>query len=778
MISREPMEEFDLLQQTVDQDEETSVDINRYLRGIWKRKWLAVLLAILVSIPFYYRAKNQMPVYKASVFIKTKAFDKDAGRILNKERQVELRSRTFMEQVTARMGLALTDIRGDTVLDKDEVFAEFYTSTSPVPGWYAIVLSETGHYYLYKKDDPQQTVLDSANVWDAVDRARTVNGFTFRFNPMFVKTPKQVQFKIRPFDKAVRLLNSRLTVVISKTGATMRIDMRGTDPDKLPEELNRIAEVYVEETLELKQRDISSRRKTLEQRLAAADEQVKKAATALKRFYEKYPLSLDAEKRSILDRLQTCNRYLRELPQQREQLTQLLDRLRKNDGENDPQQYRRLIVRSIANFPAMSNEPTLALLRETLAAQERRYDQLLDAYSADYPPIIELKEQIKETQDKIIAFASQYRNTLVEKEKQYRDQLAEIQVQLKKLPNDEYQLMELERNKEIADRIYNSLYSEIQKLSVSEIVESDEIAILDRAIRPSAPINPSKKQTVVLGGGLGLLLGILLAVVLEVLDKSIQTVDDIERYLHLPVIGVIPVVDFKDIPEFQDFEKVKLIDRQLVTDDYSPTPIGEAYRSLRTHLMFSKNTGRIQTLLVTSIQPEDGKSFTAGNLAIIVAQQRTNTLLVDADLRRGVLHNTFGVAKEPGLTNYLSTNTTLTEIVHQTHIPNLSVISCGSMIPNPSELLGSLQMRRFLEEVRRKFDLILFDTPPLDAATDAVVLGTQVDAVTVVVRAKKTDRNLAKEKLEIFQTVPANLVGVILNGSDTALVQNYSYYHY
>ena len=207
-------------------------------------------------------------------------------------------------------------------------------------------------------------------------------------------------------------------------------------------------------------------------------------------------------------------------------------------------------------------------------------------------------------------------------------------------------------------------------------------------------------------------------------------------------------------------------------------PYTTLFRS-RTQLMFSKDTGRIQSLVLTSISPGEGKSFTASNLAIIMAQQKTNTLLVDADLRRGVLHNTFSVSKEPGFTNYLSNKATLSAIVQQTHIPNLSVLSCGSMIPNPSELLGSQQMKRFLEEVRRKFDFILFDTPPLDAATDAVVLGVQVDAVVVVVKAGDTNRIVAQEKLEIFQTVPAKLIGVILNGSETTLVNNsYSYYHY
>jgi len=282
-----------------------------------------------------------------------------------------------------------------------------------------------------------------------------------------------------------------------------------------------------------------------------------------------------------------------------------------------------------------------------------------------------------------------------------------------------------------------------------------------------------------LGSGLGLLFGLIFSVIIDLLDQRLRTVEEVERYLGQPVIGAIPAVDFKSIPEYHDFEKVKQIDSQLVTHDYSPTLIGESYRELRTRLLFAKPEKSIHTLVITSVGPEEGKSFTAGNLAIILAQQRSNTLLVDADLRRGVLHNTFGLQKNSGFTNYLSKGMPLSGVVQQTHIPNLSLISCGSMIPNPSELLGSLQMKRFLDEARRKFDYVIFDTPPLDAATDAVVLGTQVDGMVLVVRAGHSKKNRVKEKVESMSSLPINLLGIVFNGSDSALIKDhYSYYHY
>ena len=319
----------------------------------------------------------------------------------------------------------------------------------------------------------------------------------------------------------------------------------------------------------------------------------------------------------------------------------------------------------------------------------------------------------------------------------------------------------------------------MQKHQVAAASQESGIRILDDAKRPTKPINPSQKSQVMIGAGLGFFLGLLISVGIDIGDFSLRTLKEVEKHLNLKVIGTIPVITFEDIPEYRDDQKARQIDKQLVTHDYSPTPVGEAYRSLRTHLMFSRDTEQTQSLLITSIGPEEGKSFTASNLASILAQQHTNTLLVDADLRRGVQHNTFSVRKEPGLTNFLSNRTTLSGIVQPTHIPNLSVVSCGSLIPNPSEQLGSLKMKRFLAEVRRKFDFIIFDAPPLDAATDSVVLATLVDAVTLVVRAGKTNRKTAKERLEIFETVPANMIGVIMNGTEEALLKSsYSYYHY
>ncbi|MCH8873884.1 polysaccharide biosynthesis tyrosine autokinase, partial [candidate division KSB1 bacterium] len=340
-------------------------------------------------------------------------------------------------------------------------------------------------------------------------------------------------------------------------------------------------------------------------------------------------------------------------------------------------------------------------------------------------------------------------------------------------------LGELKRDQQVAEQKYLNLDSKSRDAKINEVVKSEEIEILDPAIVPEFPTSLPKRIQASLGGTLGIALGVFLVLLLEFIDKSIKTVDDVKRYLKLPVMGTIPLLDFSDVFDFQDSEKLKRIDQQLVTHDYSPTPIGEAYRSLRTNLLFSKDHGKIQSLVATSTEPGDGKSFTAANLAITFAQLKTNTLLIDGDLRRGVLHNTFGLPKEPGFSNYLTRMVPLQNILYETHIPNLTLITCGSLVPNPSELLGSQQMRKFLDEARRKYELIIFDSPPLNAATDGVVIGTQVDSAVMVIRAGKTNREFAHQKLELFSNVPAKVLGVILNGTTSDMAHpGYSYYHY
>jgi len=264
------------------------------------------------------------------------------------------------------------------------------------------------------------------------------------------------------------------------------------------------------------------------------------------------------------------------------------------------------------------------------------------------------------------------------------------------------------------------------------------------------------------------------AVLLDRLDDSVRSPDEIAEQLNLPVLGMIPAIrpdEAERIPGSATMER-------LVTHANPRSPVAEAYRSLRTNLAFARARDDLKALVLTSPGPADGKSTTVANLAITFAQQGQRTLLVDADLRRAVLDKTFSVPRSPGLTEVIIGETTLAAAVNATAVPNLFVLGSGHLPPNPSELLGSAAMRAVLTEAKERFDVVLFDSPPLLAVTDAAVLATMVDGTVLVVRMGSTARQAVRRALAQLQAVRGRVLGSVMNDVDLRRSSYYGGYGY
>lgn len=767
------------------QDEK--IDVRRYYRALLKRWWLVLLITLAVSVPWGLYLKSQPPEYEAEVLIR---FDDASGNeSLMARRKTELKSRSFAERVVAQLGLCMSfELDHKELIRRNQIFQNFSTTKDPQPGHYVLRLYEDESYELAirSKVDPEQfTPLQNGMIADVVYDLSHVNGFSFRLVENGLQVPAEIPFRITSFSKAVKSFQNRIQINTDRSGTLMSVSLTDTDPILVAEMTNRLAEIFIEHTARLKNEGITSRREILEDQLEIALEQLQESDRALKAFKERYSTYLNPSAQSQTNELAGIQNTERRL---REAITTLRDLLAKRQEESSPtvgngtepgESNARFIMIQIANHKVFNNESDMLVYRPQLKDLEESYKRLVSTYSSENPKAKEILGKILQLHSKIESIARTKIQKLEDELAKVVRQSKSVERQLKQLPAQEQELAELTRNNKVLERKYLDLLARTQEARIDEAVKSKNAEILDTAVVPELPTNRDKKKNAAFGGLLGLMLGFSVVLGIEFFDKSLKTVDDVKRTLHVNVLGTIPQIDFSDVYDFQDSEKIKQIDQQLVTHDYSPSPVGEAYRSLRTNLMFSRDNGQVQSLVITSNEPGDGKSFTAANLAITLAQLKTNTLLIDSDLRRGVLHNTFGVSKEPGFSNYLTSAVPLLSILKETHVPNLTLISCGSLIPNPSELLGSHQMRRFLDEIRRKFELVIFDTPPLNAATDAVVLGTQVDGAVIVIRAGKTDRDLAKQKLELFSHVPATVIGAILNGTTADMAHpGYSYYHY
>ena len=662
---------------------------------------------------------------------------------------------------------------------RQDIFNEFVTTKEPTAGMYVLRLQQDSTYIINQKVQNKEFEVIRGSVKAAVNELQqTEHGFSFRLAKNLKLLPTEINFNISNFRAAVRDFQNR-TGVSPRGGGLLFVQMIDKNPVLVAKKVNRLAEIFVEESKKLKRLTVESQKATLEEQLDFADKELKQADEELMQFKSRHKVSLSAETDEVVKDLDEAENFLKQQIKNRDDLNDLLNKL--DSYQYDPENKNKLkyVYQQIADLSVFSSSPKMGLLKRQLKDAEQEYNTISLTFSPNNEKALKLDNEINLLHQQILKESRQQLTELGEIIDSHSQRKGELSYKLKKLPEEEYTLTELERQLAAKAEIRRELLAKMQLVQLSDAVETEVVDILDPALVPDMPMTSEKRKKMGVGAVLGLVIGIGVAFVLEFFDKAIKTVDDVKRYLKLQVLGTIPHIDFKDLNDYQDSEKIKQIDQQLVTYDYSPTPIGEAYRSLRTNLVYSKNSGRIQSFVVTSAAPADGKSFTSANIAISMAQHKSNTLLVDADLRRGVLHNTYGIPKEPGLTNYLTGMVGLSHVVNNTLIPNLSMITCGSLLPNPSELLGSHQMQRFLDEAKRKFDVIIFDSPPLNAATDAIVLGTQVDALVLVVRSGVTNREVAKQKLELFRNVPVKILGVILNGTSNEFGHDgYSYYHY
>ncbi|KAA3660277.1 MAG: hypothetical protein DWQ10_07040 [Calditrichaeota bacterium] len=781
----------DLYFEGEENQQESTIDIQRFWRALLKKWWLWSIITIAVSIPWILYVKAEKPIYQASSTIQFQEFDGQTNRQLVQYREQKFTSRSFAEEIAKEMGLALEVepySEGQHPI-RHHVFSDFSTSGSPVTGRYVMRFTSGDSMSLYKlpaENEPELSdeKLYAGLVTSAMDSLIAVNGLYFRLADELPQFPEEIFFRINSFRSTVTSFQNRVDVYFGRSGSVMEVVLQDHDPFLVAEMTNRLTQIYIRESIGVSKGAESNYGQLLRERLDSAEQKMRTAQDELSQYRARHGMDLTDELKKLNSDLEKYNTAYEVLHDNNDALNQLAKKIRTaNSGdEPDPKDLNnslRDIYHQILELPIFDNDVNAKLALGKFERYEEKYDEQVRRTSAINRKSVEYATEIiaifKEI-DSVVA------NKFIENKKDLRvlnENISTINLKLKKHPEKLAEYTRLEENERNARAIWESQKNSYDKFALNSATESTKISVIDEAIPPDYPVNRNKKRKAAAGVSGAFFLGVFVVLGIEFLDKSLKTVVDVKNNLKVNVLGTIPDIDFEDLNEFQDNEKARLVDNQLVTHNYSPTPIGEAYRSLRTSIMFSKVAGRVQTLVITSFAPGDGKSFTAANLAITMAQHKSNTLLVDTDLRRGVLHNTFGLTKEPGFSTYLTNNLPIPEIIQETHIPNLSIVSCGALIPNPSELLGSHQMKRFLDDVRRRFDLIIFDTPPLNAATDAVVIGTQVDANVLVVRSGKTHRDVAKQKMELYQHVPAKIIGVILNGAGEEYAhEGYSYYHY
>ncbi|MCG3147002.1 MAG: hypothetical protein PCFJNLEI_00438 [Verrucomicrobiae bacterium] len=317
------------------------------------------------------------------------------------------------------------------------------------------------------------------------------------------------------------------------------------------------------------------------------------------------------------------------------------------------------------------------------------------------------------------------------------------------------------REEEMETRLYESLKSRLQQVSIELEVPRSPVELIDLAEPGRAPVRPNIWMNITIGAFVGLVMGIILTFFLEFLDTSIKKMEDIERYLGLPVLGVVA-------------REGELI----VRGSASPQHV-ESYRMLRTNIEFARGANPPKSLAVLSAGAGEGKSFTITNIACVYAQHGGRVLIVDSDLRRPNIHKNLGLSNETGLTDYLSGTKTADEIIQPTNIPNLFAITAGGggQTKSALPLLTSHRMEELISHVAKQFDIVLYDTPPVLAVSDAAIVANEVGSSILVVQHRRYPRAMSIRAKHAIENAGGRLLGVVVNNVNVGQDESYYYYH-
>ena len=310
-----------------------------------------------------------------------------------------------------------------------------------------------------------------------------------------------------------------------------------------------------------------------------------------------------------------------------------------------------------------------------------------------------------------------------------------------------------ERAKDIANSLANVFIREVNLL-----LKMENVQVIDTARLPNSPIRPRVFMNIAIAGMLGLMIGLGLVLLIEYLDNTIKTPEDVLKHMQLSVIGSIP--DFNG-----DTSKGKNKKRttRLIGSPSIKAPVTEAYKTLRTNIQYSNLDNNLKVILVTSSTQSEGKTSTSSNLAISMAQSDKKVLLIDCDFRRSNVHKVFHILNVKGLTNVLAENLDYHEILNSVGLPNLDILTSGPKPPNPSEILGSTRMEAFIKKVSEEYDVIILDAPPILPVADSMVLSRLADGIILVTEYGKTTYETAMRAKESVEKVGAKILGTVIN---------------
>lgn len=562
--------------------------------------------------------------------------------------------------------------------------------------------------------------------------------------------------------RALDAFQSQLTVTPVRNSRLMELMFRSSDPTLAAQAVNGLAQAYMQQNLEFRFSASKEATDWLSGQLAEQRKRVEADELALQQYRERNDaVSLEDRQNIVVQKLVDLNAALTKAK---------TDRIQKEAVYN---QVRTLQLNSgsIDTFPAIMSNGFVQQLKSELSDLQRQQAQLAaSGVGPKHPDVVRIRTAIQSTQLKLQAETDKVLQSLRNdylaaqaQEQSLSDAVEQQKRDALELNRKGIDYSVLQRDAAANRQLFEGLLQRTRESGISGELRTSNVRVVDQAEVPRSPAFPNKTTDLAAVLTTSSVFGIALAFFFEYLDSHIKSPDELQQYLDVPYLGLLPDVSLSNGD-----------DPLLGGETAPPGAFAESIRALRTNVMFSFADDQKNSIVVTSTGPSEGKTIVAGNVAAALALSEKRVLLIDADLRKPRVHTLFGLEQGPGLADMLVGVKRASEVVHAARVPGLWVLSAGTTSPNPAELLGSDRFRRFLDTLAEHFDWVIVDAPPVLPVTDAALIGHLTGGVLFVVGTDMTNRQAAQNAVRQLRAGRARIVGAMLN---RVPLKRHSYYY-
>jgi len=582
----------------------------------------------------------------------------------------------------------------------------------------------------------------------------------------------------------VSSFKGNLRVSLRPNSRIIEVHYRSPDPQMAANVVNTLMTTYVENNFKARFESTMQASDWLSKQLVDLQMKVETSQQKLVRYQKEHEILGTDEKQNItMEKLDELNKELTVAESERmdkEALYRLVE-------SGDPDAIASSV--GLDDQGSQSGTQLLGVLRAKEADLKIQAADLSTQFGPSYPKLSQLNNQLKEidaqVQSEMKKLAAKIRGqytTALQRENMLHGALEKQKQEANKLNESAIEYSLLKRDVDTNRQLYEGLLEKLKAAGVSAGLKSNNFRVVDNARPPTGPIEPNIPRNLLFAAVLGLASGIGLAFLLEGLDNTVRTTEQAQMISGVASLGMIPLGS-KSAREGPNPKRLVIATSkeavELVTQVRPQSQMAESYRALRTSLLLSNLGAPPRIIMVTSALPQEGKTTTSINTAVVLAQKGVRVLLIDADMRRPSIHKTLGMGPHSGLSNVLTGSTSLEQAITRTTIlPNLFVLPAGTPPPNPAELLASAEMRDVLNKLSSQYDHVVIDTPPSLSVTDAVVLSPRADAVVLVIRSGQTTKQALRRSRDVLMQVNAKVVGVLLNAVDLSSPDYYYYYEY